>query len=428
MRDLWTRYRARLAKFVTGQAALQGLQAVNGLMFVWLLAVQDFAVYAVFTGAMGFSAVMLSLGITPTMISLIGPDVQDGQKMGRYFFAALRLRLLLLIPASLLGIGILVYSTVRMDYPVLPIIALCLTLLLCNLFSAQNDLYGAPLQMTGRLGRFYQWATLGELLKLCVVVFLWWSQHLTAMSASFVAALSLGANFLGLSLSAKRHFVRPNAAPFKEQAELWHLTLPNLPNAVFGAFQGQIAIVVAALLGNVTQIASVGALSRLSRLLAFLQAANPMLLGPALARLHADKFWRVLPLVVCTAALVAAAIAISGVLFPHLLLMLLGSNYKDLTEVVWIVTLGAGLGYLLVVLGTVNSFRHWVAWWASFATIGLVICAQIGVALTFDLRTIAGVLFLGIAANLARTIVLSIVMLVARFRPTWLRVPHRVSA
>jgi O-antigen/teichoic acid export membrane protein len=421
------RYGKLLVRFAGGQVTLQVIQAVNGLIFVWLLAINDFAVYAIFTGTMGLSAVMLSLGITPTMIALIGPSVQDGHKVGRYFYAALHLRLLLLLPVSLLGLSILVYSTIRMDCPSHLIVVLSLTLLACNFLSAQTDLYGAPLQMTGRLGRLYQWAVLAELIKLGVVVLLWWSELLNAVSASLVAALSLGCNYWGLRLSTQRHIVRPNTAPTKEQAELWHLTLPNLPNAIFGALQGQITILVAALLGNTAQIASIGALSRLARLLTFLQAANPMILGPALARLPAAKFWRVLPVVLACAALIAVGIALSGVFLPQWLIMLLGSNYQGLKDVVWIVTVGAGLGYFLVVVGTVNSFRHLVAWWASFATIGVVVCAQVGAALTFDLRTVAGVLSLGIAANCARTTMLFVVMLAARFRPAWLRGVNHVS-
>ena len=38
--------------FTSGEAMLQVLQAVNGLLLVWLLSVEDFAVYAVFTASM----------------------------------------------------------------------------------------------------------------------------------------------------------------------------------------------------------------------------------------------------------------------------------------------------------------------------------------------------------------------------------------
>ncbi len=419
---------AKLATVTVGEGVLKATQAANGLIFVWFLAINDFAVYTVFTGAMGLSALMLGMGIQPTMISLIGSSIHDSVKVGRYFHAALHLRLLLLLPVSFVGLGILIYSAVRIDYPSPLIVVLGASLLTCNFLRAQTDLYAAPLQMAGLIGRLYHWTVLAELIKLGVVVLLWWSQFLTAVSASLAATLSLGCNCFGLWLSARKHIIRPDTATVKERAELWHLILPNLPNAIFGAFQGQITILVAALLGNTLQIASIGALSRLYRLLAFLQAVNPMILGPTLARLHADKLWRVLPFVLGAAALIGSAIALSGFLFPSELLMLLGSNYRDLTDVVWIVTLGAGLGYFLGVLATIKAFRHWVAWWASFATIGLVICAQAATAFMFDLRTMAGVLSLGIAADLARITMLSVVMLAARFKPTWLRDPKQALA
>lgn len=66
--------------FTSGEAMLQVLQAVNGLLLVWLLSVEDFAVYAVFTAAMGFASHMLGFGITPTIISLVGMDFQDKRR------------------------------------------------------------------------------------------------------------------------------------------------------------------------------------------------------------------------------------------------------------------------------------------------------------------------------------------------------------
>lgn len=416
-----TMWAKRLAKFGTGQAVLQAVQAVNGLLFVWLLGIQDFAVYAVFTAALGFSGLMLGFGMTPTIISLVGTDWTDKAKIGRYLFAGLRLRFWILIPVSILGLGLLWYSALRIDYPAISVLVLSLSLLGCNVLVAQNDLFGAPLQMQGRLGSLYQCATGGELLKSLTITVFWWSGTLDAVTASLASVMGLAVNHFGLRRVAGASFEKPASTPSKEQAELLHLTLPGLPNMIFGAFQGQITIIVAGFFGSAHQIASVGALGRLSRIMGFLQAANPMLVGPALAKTAESFLWQRVRFLLLGAVGIAVVIALLGVTAPDLLLKLLGPNYRELADVVWLVTLGAGIGYFLSVLGTIASFRHWVAWWASLSTIGLVICAQLVVAMTVDLRTVAGVLLLGVAANAARVVMYSSVITVARWRPAWLR-------
>lgn len=412
---------------MTGQACLQVLQALNGLLFVWLLGVEDFAVYAVFTGAMGFCALVMGVGITPTMISLIGADFENKAKVGRYLTAALRLRFIILLPISLIGVALLTYSGTRIGYPGQTILLVSAALIGCNIFSAQNDLYGAPLQIARRLGALYQFMILGEMLKLLVATALWTTGWLTAVGASFATLAGLGANFYGVRRLARGCFIKPDELPMKEVQEMWHLVSPNLPNALFGAFQGQIAIIVGAMFGSSVQVASIGALSRLSRLLTFLQAANPMLLGPALAKLSAERFWKVVPLILLGAGIIAVGIATVGWVMPQALLLLLGKNYEELTDVVWIVTLGAGIGYFLNVLGSVVSFRHLVAWWVSLSTIALVILSQTMVVLFLDVKTVGGALLLGVAANGARVTMNAILLMTAKVRPNWLRDPKTMG-
>jgi O-antigen/teichoic acid export membrane protein len=414
-------FTAVLAKFAAGQSALQFVQAGNGLVLVWLLGVSDFAIYAVFTGAMGLSSVMMGLGITSTVVALVGDKTRDKCAVGCYLFAALRLRLLLLIPVSVVGVTLIVYAGMRNGYPGTLLLLLSASLLVCNFCTAQSDLFAAPLQMLGRVGTIYKWTASGEVIKMIMIVGLWSIGALDAVFASIATASSLCLNYWGLRSASLSGFVKPAILPLNEQRQVWRLTAPSIPNALFGAFLGQITIVIAALVGNTAQIASVGALGRLARVLAFLQAANPMILGPALAKLSSAQLWRALPRVMAVAFVIALAVAVSGALFPDVLLFLLGKNYRDLEQVVWLVTLSAGLGYFTSVLTTIAAFRHWVAWWNTIGIFCIVLCAQIAVALLFDLRTVSGVLVLGIAANGACALMLSGLVFAARFRPGWLR-------
>lgn len=419
-RARFPRIASLLAKFGTGQTLLQILQAANGLVFVWLLSIQDFAIYAVFTGALGFASQLVGLGIAPAIVSLVGMEMADPQKVGRYIAAGLRVRWLLLVCILPLGVWLLWIAAKKAEISMGSFLALAGCLAVSGYFTAQTDLLTSPLKMFDRLGTIYRIAIHSELIRLILACILWGGGWLTALSAAIISVVGIFYSFLALKLAAGRHILLPVNRPNRETKELMRVFLPTLPNAVFGAFQGQITIIVSAIFGGVSQIASIGALGRVSRLLSFLTAANPMLVGPAVARMSDSAFWRRLPWMLLFGALMGAGIAGLGLLRPDWLLLVLGQNYSDLGSVVWLVTLGAGLSFFVHLLHTVTSYKRWVAWWASFGTIGLVVVFQILVVLNFDVTTMSGVLLLGLAAASARIVSLLFVTWAARFKPSWL--------
>ena len=407
--------------FTSGEAMLQVLQAVNGLLLVWLLSVEDFAVYAVFTAAMGFASHMLGFGIAPTIVSLVGMGFQDKEKVGRYLMAGSSLRLWMLLIVSPLGLAILWFSSLKIGLPVASVALLSGLLVGANYLSSQIDLFCAPLQMLGRVGTLYRCLALGEVVRILLTLLLWVAHLLNVGSAVVASVIVLAISYGSLLIMTRSHFLKPCTPPLMERQQLIDLVLPSLPNALFGAFQGQIMIFISAMLGNTQQIAAVGALGRLARLVSFLSAANPMIVGPAFAKMSEAAFWRRLPVILLVASLISCIIAFSGFFFPELLIKIIGEKYRHLASVVWLVTLGSGLVYFLNVLGTMRTFRRWVAWWASFATILLVLAAQSGALLCFSMETISGVLMLGIFATLARIVMVFVLMATAKFRPSWLR-------
>ncbi len=408
------------AKFATGQAALQLFQAANGLVFIWLLSIQDFAVYAVFTGAMGFASQLAGFGIAPSIVSLVGMGMADPEKVGRYIAAGLRLRWMLLVWILPIGTALLWITSEKAGVPPVLFVAAAVCLAACGYLTAQSDLFGLPLTMLDRLGTIYRISIQSELLRLFLVSIAWSVGWLNAMSAIVISTCGLLYNFLALKRSSARHICLPDQPVHREARELLKISLPKLPNAIFGAFQGQITIAISAIFGGVSQIASIGALERLSRLLGFLTAANPMLVGPAISRMNERAFWRRIPWMLALGAAIGVAIACTGFLRPEWLLFVLGTNYSGLGSVVWIATLAAGLTFFVQLVQTVVSYKRWVAWWASFGTIGMVILFQLIVIWNFDVTTTVGVLLLGVAAVFARIISLLWVIVVARFKPSWL--------
>lgn len=399
---------------------LQALQALNGLIFVWFLSINDFAVYAVFTGALGFLSQLACSGISPAIVSLVGMEMADRGKVGRYIDAGLRIRWVVLGFVLPLGTWLLWVAKAKAETPFWSFTVLAGCLAACGYLSAQSDLFSLPLKLVDRIGTIYRVSIQSELIRLALVVVALGLGWLNALSAALVSVAGLFYTCAALKKASGRHFSLPSIPPRKEVSELCRLYFPTLPNVVFGAFQGQITIIVSSVFGGVAQIASVGALDRLGRLLGFLTAANPMLVGPALARMGEVAFWRRLPWILSLGLLVGAGIASLGLMRPDWLVMILGGNYSDLGPLVWLVTLSAGLVFFVQLVQTVQSYKRWVAWWASLGMVGMVVCLQVLVVLNCNLTTTEGALFLGIAASAARAVSLLFVAWVARFMPSWL--------
>jgi len=415
--NLWGLIRA----FAIGQASTQVLQAVNGLLLVWLLAIDQFAALAVFNAVIGFTSQLLGLAITPTIFSLIGPDTHKRDKLGRYLLAAWILRRRILMFVNPLGIAILCFSANKLDLSSLHTLMLALLLLSANYVSAQLDLHTIPLQMHRELSRIYICNIAGEIFRLLTIILCHYLGSLTVLTA---VGISMGAQIIrvyALKRLSKAYVETPIVQPFDECRGIFHVTLPTLPIFVFGALQGQITIFASAVYGGTRQIASVGVLGRLSSLITFLSTANRMILGPALARMSEGIFWKRLPFMILFSFAVSAMVASMGFLFPEQLILVLGDKYNYLANVLWLATLNVGLSYFQSVMGSTRAFRRWIAWWVSFSTIGLIMLAQAFVFLLADLTTVEGVLLLGTAATSARIMVTFLVMAVARFRPHWLR-------
>lgn len=418
---------ARLTAFLVGQGALQCLQLLAGLMLVWLLSVQDFALYAIFTGAMGFSSLMIGFGLAPTVMALVGADIGRTEVVGRYVSAAWRLRMLIFAPVTALGVAFIYYTGTRIGISTTNVALLSVALSLSNFFASQMDLFGIPLRMAGRLRPLYLCASGAEVIKVVLVLSFWFGAGLNALTAAVATVIAGAVNYLSLRRCSRIYMLWPSRAATREQRELWHLISPRLPNMIFGALQGQITIAVASIVGSSQQIASVGALARLARVMEFLQAANPMVVGPLIAKTREQLLWPRIRSVLIIAFLISCLVALTGWIMPDALLAILGPKYQHLNNVVWVVALAAGVSYFGSVLETVASYRRWVSWWASFATIGLIIAVQGIVAVSVDLRTVLGVLLLGIAAALPRVVVLVGVLAAARWRPGWLRDPKMIG-
>lgn len=169
----------------------------------------------------------------------------------------------------------------------------------------------------------------------------------------------------------------------------------NWHNSVFYAFKGQISIIILATFGTIGQVASLGALTRFSLVLAMLATVFNSTLGMEVAK-ERDKvkaqraYWTYVGVAI---GFGIAAIFVAN-LIPHWLLLILGPEYGGLDKELILVLINGFLGVLVSITHNMNTARGWIHY-SPILEIPLTVVALVAAVLLFDLTTLMGVIKMG---------------------------------
>jgi hypothetical protein len=133
------------------------------------------------------------------------------------------------------------------------------------------------------------------------------------------------------------------------------------PNAVYFAFSSQISLWLISIFSSASVVANVGALGRLTGLIALLQASVITLAAPRIARLADPRtIWRRYGQVVAAACLFSLLGLLAAVLIPGPLLWIIGPKYSSLGPFLPLAMASAVTYLLSTTFFSLNSSRAWV--------------------------------------------------------------------
>jgi len=186
--------------------------------------------------------------------------------------------------------------------------------------------------------------------------------------------------------------------------KLGHYVRETMPNALFACIQAQIGILLLAMFGHTTEVASLGALSRIAILFSIFGSPLFFLAAPAFAKSSTPSH-----LARITSTVLGSYVGLSLVamvlvrLYPEPFFWLIGATYSGFErELIWIMVAQA-LATVDTILWTVALARGWIR--RAWLSIPLAVLAQVLVLLFVDPRSIIGVTQLSIAQTLARSLV-----------------------
>jgi hypothetical protein len=378
-----------------------------GLLCVRALPKTDYAMFAVLFGFMGSLTVLLDIGVSGTLAPLVGEQI-DNLKLIADYLASLR-RIMLRLYVIVAPIAVLVFIALlqKQHWGVWVVAQMSLALLVTAWCARLSSAYGAVLILRRDRNYYYRTQILGSIGSLTLLL-AFWAMH--AINVYVGILLNIGqVAFIAFSYFRRAHqllAIKGVSSPQREKSII-RLALPNAPSTIFYSIQGQITLALITFFGhNVSSIANVGALTRLSSVIMVFTQMNSILVEPFFARLQAARLKRIYLLAVALVSVFAATISALAFLFPRVFLWPLGSKYSQLHLEVGLIVLSSSIQYVSGFLWVVHSSRRFVYWWNNFAIIILTVSVQAIFVWKVDLSTVRNVLILNIASALVSFIVI----------------------
>lgn len=367
----------RVLEFLAAQGVTMAGNLLYGFLCVRLLPKPEYAKFAVVFSALASLALLLDAGISTSIAPLVGEKIADLQLIADYVASLRTLSnklFAVMAPVTIVAFPLIVY---RQHWSWPTIAAMTAIVLLAAWLARVISGYGVVLILRRDRPRWYRAQMISSLGTLALLGVFWAAHALNVWVA-------IGLNLAGIIFVAQSYYRRARKllgvegrSTQEKRKAIVHLILPNTPNVIFYAIQGQVPQILVTLFGITAAVADVGALSRLAQIFVIFSQMNPLLLEPYFARLPREKLKpNYFAAVACIAAICAGVVAL-GYFFPQVFLWILGPKYADQREGVLLILIGSSIRYLSGSMWVIHSSRRFVYWWNNLSVIVLTLAVQV---------------------------------------------------
>ena len=395
----------RVAEFMAAQGITMAGNLLYGLLCVRLLPKLEYAKFAVVFSATASLVILLDVGISTSIVPLVGEKVGDLKLIADYI-ASLRTvayRIFALAaPATVVIYPLMVH---RQHWSVPVVAGMVAVVLTAAWFARVSAAYGVVLILRGDRPRWYRAQMISSLGTLALLIVFWAAHWLNVWFAILF-------NVAGIVFIAQSYYSRAGKllgvegrpSPQKRKA-IVRLALPNIPNVLFYAVQGQIPQMLVTLFGLTVAVADVGALSRLAQIFVIFTQMGPILLEPYFAKLPRNRLKANYLAAVSVIAGICVAVVALGRFFPGMFLWVLGPKYAGLNYEVLLILIGSSLRYLSGSMFVIHAARRFVYWWNNLTVISLTLAVQAVFLFRGNLGTVRSALMFNIVSAAAAVIV-----------------------
>lgn len=391
----------RVLEFFSAQGITLAGNLLYGLLCVRLLPISGYARFVVVFAVLGSLSGLLNIGISNTLVPLVGEKIDDLQLIADYLASLRTLAVWLFALVSPLTV-LLFPLIVRHQQWSWQVQAAMLTMILgAAWFARIQSAYGAVLLIRRDRKRWYRAQMVSSLGTLALLLLFWAAHGLN----EWVAILL---NVLGIVYVGSRYYFRARHllglkghSSREKRKEIVHLAAPNAVSTIYYALQGQISLFLITFFGHTAGVASVGALGRLSQIFTIFSQMNPVLIDPYFAQLPRPRL---------KTSYIGALVAVGSVgccltalawKLPQAYLWVLGPKYAQLRFEVFLVILTGSIGYMNGMMWVIHSARRFVYWWNNLLTITTTILVQAVYLWKNDLSTVRSVLLFNMSTSVS---------------------------
>ncbi len=387
-----------VGQFTSVQLLVQALSAITGLLILRILDKDQYALFTIASSIQSTANLLTDCGINAGLLSIGGRIWKDKAAMGGLVSAALRLRMRLAIAAGLLVSPLAIWLLLRNGASMAVAIAITALVVATLQFVGATAIFAAVMKLNSSY-RALQIMDAAVATSRLALVLLTSAIFINALIATLIASAAQVFQWVLSRGRAAAFFSRRAPHDVDHYSKLLTLVNDNAAFSLYVAVQGQIAVFILGVFGSTSQIADIGALTRLGVISAVITTLLNYVVSPSLAKaVSAHSLRRMLYLASGGVTVVSSLIIASCRLLPDPILWIFGPQYAHLQRELLLTAISLSMNLYLAVLWTVNTARAWLrrTWVIAPATIVL----QVALAPFLQLSTVAGILWFTILSQI----------------------------
>ncbi|GAB4016641.1 hypothetical protein GCM10028808_45720 [Spirosoma migulaei] len=397
---------------VTGgaQAIVQASGLISGILFIRLLPVKEYAYYTIANTMLGTMTLLADGGISTSIMAQGGKVWNDKHKLGTVLATGLDLRKKFALGSLVVCLPILYYLLTKNGANWITTVAIIVSLTPAFFAALSDSILGIPSKLNQEIIPLQKNQLKVSLLRLVsgftLYLFPW----------TFVAIIANGIPRIYGNIQLKKiagNFITENSKiDLSTKKEILKVVRRVLPGAVYYCLSSQITIWLVSIFGNVSSIAQVGALSRISIVLTLFTSVISLTLVPRFSRLPNSYKILLNRFLLILILLTFLSIILIGIvyLFSSQILIVLGKRYITLNEELLLSSIGSIISMIAGVTYSLHSTRGWL--YMPLIPI-LISIGSILIGVSFiDISTLKGILLFNIfisTIQAIRTIVFSLI-------------------
>ena len=348
-------------EFALSQGVAQSAGMISGLIYVRLMPIDEYALYAMALSSLTFVAIGGDVGLTGSLNYFWRQSGSDGNVIEPIIAVVQRLRSVFFVLASFVCGAFLLKTATERHFSMITVLA-CFGLVVATAWSQLRAVLDVQLmRLQGMQRESYYCEAAGSITRLLAAVVMIATGITTALFG--LAGGLLGSLSILAALKSFMRTPRGNSQPIAR--ETWHKVLyyitPTFPTTLVFMAEGPLLLWLALTFGGKAPLAETFAVGRIGAIYGLLTIFIGAVVAPRLARVSNDAhFARMMGLFLLALVFVSAAATTVAYLTPSALLLLIGPNYAHLEKQVVLMIAGSSISVLTWFLSMANRLRGWV--------------------------------------------------------------------